>query len=52
MEKALKDTDDLDINDNILGIFPPNHMNKFIEYKTIISEKREHIHLSVRTPKL
>ena len=47
----MKDIDDPDINDYFFGVFSPNHLNKFIEYKTMISEKREDIHLSLLTAK-
>ena len=40
IEKALKDIDDSDINYNFVGVFPANHMNRFIDYKTMISEKK------------
>ena len=34
---------DEDINDNFVGVFPSNHMNKFIDHAAMISEKRENI---------
>ena len=40
IEKALKDIDDPDIYDNIVGVFPANQMNRFIDYKAMISEKK------------
>ena len=39
--KALKVIDDPDINDNFVGVFPANQMNRFIDYKTMISEKKK-----------
>ena len=39
--KALKVIDDPDINDNLVLVFPANQMNRFIDYKTMISEKKE-----------
>ena len=41
IEKALKDIDDPDINHNFVGVIPANQMDRFIEYKTMISEKRQ-----------
>ena len=38
IQKALKDINDPDINDNFVGGFPANRMRRFIEYKTVISE--------------
>ena len=38
-EKALKDIDDPDINDNFVGVFLARQINKFIDYKAMISEK-------------
>ena len=43
VEKSLKDIDDPDINDNFVGVFLANQMNRFIHYKTMISEKRANI---------
>ena len=40
IEKALKNIDDPDINGNFVGVFPANQMNRFIDYKTMISEKK------------
>ena len=39
MEEALKNLHDSDINDNFLGAFPANQINRFIECKSMISEK-------------
>ena len=45
IEEALKNIGDEDINNNFVGVFPSNYMNKFINHKTIISgEKRESTH--------
>ena len=38
IQKALKDINDPDINDNFVEGFPANSMRRFIEYKTMISE--------------
>ena len=32
--------DDLDINNNFVGAFSANFMNKFIDHKLMISEKK------------
>ena len=40
IEKVLKNIDDPDINGNFVGDFPANQMNRFIDYKTMISEKK------------
>ena len=39
IEEAFKNVDDPDINDNFVGAFPANQMNRFIDYKSMISEK-------------
>ena len=39
IEEAFKNIDDSDINNNFVGAFPSNHMNKFIDHKLMISEK-------------
>ena len=39
-EKAFRDLDDEDVNDNFVGVFPANHINRFIDYKTMILEKK------------
>ena len=41
IENAFKN--DEDINDNFVGVFLANQMNRFIDYKTVISEKRANI---------
>ena len=43
IEEALKNIDDTDINDNFLGAFPTKHMNKVIDYKSMISGKKGNI---------
>ena len=40
IEEALRNFNNLDINENFVGAFPANHMNKFVDYKSIISEKK------------
>ena len=39
-EKALKGIGDPDIENNFVGVFPANHINRFIDQKTMISEKK------------
>lgn len=41
--KPFKEQSDQDIEKNFVGIFLANHMNRFIDYKTMISEKKESI---------
>ena len=38
IENALKN--DEDISDNFVGVFPAKQMNRFIDYKTMTSEKK------------
>ena len=40
MEKTFKELYNQDIDENFVGVFPANHMNRFIDYKTMISEKK------------
>ena len=40
IESTLKNINDEDINDNVVGVFPSNHMNKFINHIAMISEKK------------
>ena len=37
-KSALRNLHDEDINDTLKVFFPANHMNRFLDYKTIISE--------------
>ena len=48
VEEAFKNINDENIDDNFAGAFPSNHMNKFIDHATIISQKKENIHLWLR----
>ena len=43
IEKALKYIDNPDINQNFVGGFLANQMNRFIDYKTMISGKKRQI---------
>ena len=40
MKKAFRDIDDPDINGNFMAVFPANHINRFIDYKSMISEEK------------
>ena len=40
IETALKNINDEDLNDNFVGVFPANEINRFIDYKLMISEKK------------
>ena len=40
IENALKNMNDDDIDDSFVGVFPSNHMNKFIDHTAMISEKK------------
>ena len=40
MEEEFKNINDDDINNNFVGAFPSNHMNKFIDHAFIISQKK------------
>ena len=43
IEEAFKNIGDEDIGNNFVGVFSSNHMNKFINHKLMISEKKENI---------
>ena len=45
IENALKDMNDEGIDDNFVGVFPSNHINKFINHAAMISEKKRKISL-------
>ena len=40
IEEAFKNIVDEDISNNFAGVFPSNYMNKFIDHKIMISEKK------------
>ena len=40
IEKPFREPNDQDIDENFVGVFPANHMNRLINYKTMISEKK------------
>ena len=40
IEEAFKNINDNDINDNFVGFFLSNHMNKFINHASMISQKK------------
>ena len=39
IKTALKNISDEDLNDNSVSVFPADEMNRFIDYKSMISEK-------------
>ena len=39
IEDALENVDDDDIMENFIGVFPANHVNKYNDLKSMISEK-------------
>ena len=41
--EAFKNINDSEINDNFVGAFPANPMTIFIDYKSMISEKKKNI---------
>ena len=49
IEEAFKNIGDEDINNNFVGVFPSNYTSKFIDHKTIISEKKESIRFLQQT---
>ena len=40
IENAIENIDDEDLNDNFVGFFPSDHLNKFINHAAMISEKK------------
>ena len=44
-KSSFKNIEDRDINNNFVGVFPSNCMNKFTDHAAMISEKRENTHL-------
>ena len=40
IEEAFKNMEDEDINNNFVGVFPSNYMNKLTDHKMMISEKK------------
>ena len=43
IESAIKNQSDSNINENFDGVFPANYMNRFIDYKSLMSEKKVNI---------
>ena len=41
IEEAFKNIADEDIENNFVGVFPSNDINKFIDHKLMISEKKK-----------
>ena len=48
---SFKNIEDKDINNNFVGVFPWNYMNKFTDHAAMISEKRQNTHLPKPTLK-
>ena len=46
IEEAFKNIGDGDVNNNFVGVFPSNYMSKFIDHKTMISEKKGKVSVS------
>ena len=44
--EAFKNIGDEDINNNFVGVFPSNYINKFIDHKMMISEKKGEVPIS------
>ena len=40
IQNAIRNIGDEDLNDNFVGVFPSNHLNKFINHAAMISEKQ------------
>ena len=50
IEKVFRDIDDPDINDNFVGVYDTNHMNRFIDYKLMTFEKQgKHLFIIMNT---
>ena len=43
IETALKNINDEDLNGNFVGVFPANQMNRFIDHKSVMFEKKANI---------
>ena len=41
IEEAFRNINDDDMNDNFVEAFPLNHMNKFIDHASMISQKKK-----------
>ena len=41
IKSAIENLTDNDINENFVAVFPANHMNRLIDYKSLVSEKRQ-----------
>ena len=40
IQNAIRNIGGEDLNDNFVGVFPSNHLNKFINHAAMISEKQ------------
>ena len=45
IENEIKNIKDEDLDDNFVGVFPSNYINKFINHAAMISEKKRQISL-------
>ena len=43
-KSAIENLTDNDINENFVAVFPANHMNRLIDYKLLVSEKKASIY--------
>ena len=41
IKSAIENLTNNDINENFVAVFPANHMNRLIDYKSLVSEKRQ-----------
>ena len=49
IENAIDNIGDEDLNNNFVGVFPSNCMNKFINHSAMISSKKENVPLLLET---
>ena len=49
IENAIKNIGDNDLNDNFVGVFPSNYMNKFIDHASMISDKEKYSFIIANT---
>ena len=49
IETTLKNINDEDLNDNFVGVFQANEMNRFIDHKSVIFEKKGKYHFIIAT---
>ena len=49
IETTLKNINDEDLNDNFVGVFQANEMNRFIDHKSVIFEKKSKYRFIIAT---